>query len=903
MKTVKKVCACFVGLGLTVPLAAQEWTTTWWIDGWCSPESWANYFSLAVDPDGNVIDGATAGRCSSITTTRKIDGESGNRLWFNSYSYNNMWVDVLPIAVDPDTKDVYHGRIAAGWPWFLHLLQKLDGETGAIIWEQVYWLYSAVRPTQIIPHGGSLYVAYNSESSPLGAVRCFDAETGGMIWELGFGDLGLPGAVPVTFNIDQGPDAHWGLGFIAGTYMDGRKPAIWVMAIQLSDGSRRWLKTYVPETRYASVVVDPSLAVHDVTGNVYAVTTFKRFDGQQEYLVVHLRTTGDIQWTAPAKHPHQHGPLAIHFGDLVVAGHSPRTAAGDESLLDVVMYSAFNGSRKWETKINLMNAGHHSTVATGSGPRSFLQRNWKQEFALLTTAPGVGHINYPETKNPSTALIWLDAYGRQISTSTRLEVVGWTRNGWGEIVPFSTTPRALAVDLNGDAAFTALYQQYMVLPTAHAAKRSSPDVEMGDTLLTGQPYVRQPVARPWRVLKGETVSRGAFGWNSYLPCHSWWGWGINRLYDEELPRILLPSHGDWLYPVRNMYSGRCLLTLNQCFSGGFLDDLDDSGISPFVVMASSAWNRLAFGRDADETDSPWLDADPKTPRMFFAYAWWSVIHPAPVTNMRTAYSSFAGYPPPYRPVDRPQYYARPTSSGDATLEDTAANNILIVVGDDRAPDGRRVTHFYDDARRLYDTLVRYGHTNIEVYYCDGTPPPNPTDMPGVLPLPIHDMAEEYYIARSQWVHTNAQKFIWFSGNGGLSARFSGLLRLTAADGGGVDATISEELGPVVKRLYRPGDEVHPPRLRIGALNLPQNAGDLKAYVNDHLVADGIRNPGGEYVFDAALFKNNENTIRFVCDNDGGGTVEVGEFEILIEGHKGGAKTREVHAHGGPIPVP
>ncbi|GIK16223.1 MAG: hypothetical protein BroJett003_11870 [Planctomycetota bacterium] len=897
MKVARWIYAGFIGWGLlTAPLAAQEWTTTWYVDGCSSPEAWMNYFSLAVDPDGNVFDGVTPGRCYYTTVaTRKIDGESGNTLWIESDQYPyTSWVGVIPIAVDPDTNDVYQGRnIEYQSGWRTIQLQKRAGDTGDLIWSADYsFYYDYYNWTQIFPRHESVYVTLSGPGSPLYSVRRYDAATGGMVWELGFGDLGLPGAVPTTFNIDQSPDAQWGLGFVAGTYIDSGRPAVWVMAIQLSDGSRRWLKTYVPETHYESVAIGPALAVHDVTGNVYAVTTFERFDGQQEYLVVHLRTTGDIQWTAPAKHPHQQGPLAIDFGDLVVAGRSPRTAAGDEYLLDVVKYSGFNGSRKWETKINLMNAGGHSLVCTNSGPQSFLQRNWKQEFALLTTAPGVGHFDYPD-KFPSTALIWLDPYGRQKSSS-RLEVVSNS--------PYdSVTPRALAVDMNGDAAFTAVYQPYWGLPTSHAAKRSAPDVEMGDMLITGQPYVRQPVARPWRVLKGETVSQGSFGWNSYLPCYSWYGWGINRLYDDELPRLLI-TNGNWLYPVRDTYSGRYLLTLNQCFSGGFVDDLDDSGMSPFVVMASSAWNRLAFGRDADETNSPWLDADPKTPRLFFAHAWWEVLNPVPVSNMRTAYSSFDGYPSNYRPVDRPQYYARPTDSGNATLEDTAANTILIVVGDDRAPDGQRVTHFYDDARRLYDTLVRYGHTNIQVLYCDGTPPPNPTDMPDVLPLPIWGVAEEYFIAHSQWVYTNAQKLVWFSGNGGLSARFRGLLRLTA-DGGGVDATITEELGPVVKRLYRPGNEVHAPRLRIGALNLPQNASGLKAYVNDRLVAEGIRNPGGEYVFDASLFRNNENTIRFACDNDGGGTVEVGDFEILIEGHKGGAYTRQIHAHGGPIRVP
>jgi hypothetical protein len=270
-----------------------------------------------------------------------------------------------------------------------------------------------------------------------------------------------------------------------------------------------------------------------------------------------------------------------------------------------------------------------------------------------------------------------------------------------------------------------------------------------------------------------------------------------RLFDTDFANTLNEA---LLLPLN---AGFAALNIHmaQCFSGGFIDELDHGTstfpgtINKLTINTAARWDKKSIG--VEGTD----------PRNRYSYAWWveqelGTDNKAMLNAYTTALTNFA-YPAGVRALELPQYFSAPNAHDNWVLGTGTDKKVaMLFVGDDRdrTPAGivRNQRH-YRDALRMYDTLRNlfgYAPADIRVYYHNGTAPPG---APAGLPITGAATAtnfDNFFTAPPQAIEGgNDEIFVWTSDHGALRVALAGQVQVVPAEPGVHRAQVDFELVP------------------------------------------------------------------------------------------------------------
>lgn len=323
----------------------------------------------------------------------------------------------------------------------------------------------------------------------------------------------------------------------------------------------------------------------------------------------------------------------------------------------------------------------------------------------------------------------------------------------------------------------------------------------------------------------------------------------------------------------------------QCFSGGFIDELDH-GTSTFpgtigrlTINTAARWDRQSFGTETGD------------PRNRYSHAWWfeqnnGVDNKAMLNAYSTALTSFA-YSQPTRARELPQYFSAAGAQDQALLGSGPDKKVaLLFVGDDRdnSPAGAvRAQRHYRDAQRMYDTLrtlFGFAAADIRVYYHDGT---RPAGTPAGLP--IDGAATEanfkaFFSAPPQALEGgNDEVFVWTSDHGSLKLALSGRVQLVPANAPGLQvAQLDFELGAeylaAMNGAEAQGQLFGRPRLTVGTLD---NPGGEPVLVSLNGQALGSIGAAGEALEVDPAWLLGMNALSF--SSSAGSSITVGDLDL------------------------
>ncbi len=274
-------------------------------------------------------------------------------------------------------------------------------------------------------------------------------------------------------------------------------------------------------------------------------------------------------------------------------------------------------------------------------------------------------------------------------------------------------------------------------------------------------YDVQPDQLSTIIIQGNTVGVQKFAPHSGLALLN----GVIR--DDGLKDLLVNNLG----AGDNRTHDSLLIAMSQCFSGGFIDEIEDT-MNATMITTSAAWNKPSLG---------------STKEHYFPNGWATQFSDPPPgnlandTKMKAAYSA-ATVGDPQRNKEKPQYYATSNFMDDDRIGSSPDKQYaLLFVADDRVWDKKKkeivnVPSEWNAAALMYKRLTQRGYTDddIHVYYADyDSSFPNLVKPVGAVGnLPIDGPAtkanfDNFFnnVVGPNVVGRNDQVFVWTAGHG------------------------------------------------------------------------------------------------------------------------------------------
>ncbi len=291
-------------------------------------------------------------------------------------------------------------------------------------------------------------------------------------------------------------------------------------------------------------------------------------------------------------------------------------------------------------------------------------------------------------------------------------------------------------------------------------------------------YERQPAALPFVWLAGNQIGMQNFKPHSTIVARN----GVIR--DDAFATLLVNN----LNAGVNRKHDSLLIHMAQCFSGGFVDDVEDAGMRATMINTAASWYQPSYGdATGNKYSRAWINAMPARP-------------PAADTKMKAAYSTGvtndgARFHATNNPAgEKPQYYATSNAMDDDKVGKVGTHNdkatALLFIGDNRDYDkvNRRYTtaaRHWNDLSKMYVRLRErgYGVGDIYVYNYDSARGASATR------VAINGVNENIFIdgpattanfddffntvVSNNIAGQNDQVFVWTSDHGGTDTEWLG----------------------------------------------------------------------------------------------------------------------------------
>jgi hypothetical protein len=245
------------------------------------------------------------------------------------------------------------------------------------------------------------------------------------------------------------------------------------------------------------------------------------------------------------------------------------------------------------------------------------------------------------------------------------------------------------------------------------------------------------------------------------------------------------------------------IQMAQCFSGGFIDELDNSSVSNVAISTGAWWGHVSygFGNAYNTFSNGWYNALISSKAGAVAGTTYSVNQlTAYTTGVTNDNASLAGpFPPPNPPAapatsyankELPQYYASSNAMNNDVIGVSAANpannevgkeTALVFVGNDMDSTGPAARH-WNDAVNYMSYLLAQGYTanNIYFYYANGVKPAGGAALPAGLIIDGNGTPANFnnFFALAKVKNTTGQVAVWTAGHGGLQNTFKGVAQLS-----------------------------------------------------------------------------------------------------------------------------
>jgi len=263
-----------------------------------------------------------------------------------------------------------------------------------------------------------------------------------------------------------------------------------------------------------------------------------------------------------------------------------------------------------------------------------------------------------------------------------------------------------------------------------------------------------------------------------------------------------------LYNGTNWTQDSLDVHMAQCFSGGFIDELDNNSVANVEINTGAWWGHVSygFGNAYNSYSNGWYNALQSSKAGAVAGTTYSVKQlTAYTTGVTNDNASLAGpFPPPNPPAapatsyankELPQYYASSNAMNNDVIGVSAANpannevgneTALVFVGNDMDPGGPAARH-WNDAVNYISYLLAQGYTSNDIFfyyvnnaYKNNVGPAGGKALPNgiIVDGPGTPANFNNFFSFPRIKNTTGQVAVWTAGHGGLQNTFKGVAQLS-----------------------------------------------------------------------------------------------------------------------------